>query len=131
MPRHDDAVPIHDECARERDAEGSGASRHRGIQQSVLLDDGRPGIRYERERNSARRCKLLQHVQCVVADGNEAKPLIAERFLLPLQLDQLRLAVGLPIGRSEEDDHCTFGPEARLQGVCLTELINAAEVRQP
>jgi hypothetical protein len=48
-----------------------------------------------------------------------------------LQLDQLLLAVGSPVGRTEEEQHQPVAARKRSPRLLMPELINGAKVRRP
>ena len=69
-----------------------------------------------------------QNLRRVVADRYQFQSLLANLINAPLQLDQLRPAVGSPIRRSYEDEHGSLRSYDRLQCPGLAMLILQAEV---
>src|SRR5260370_25015254 len=64
----------------------------------------------------------------IVADRREAQALIP-KFLDPvLQLDELRLAIRSPVGRTDEDDHGTLWPHDGLECPFASGLILQIEI---
>ena len=77
MPRRDDALRVDDERAGERNAVGLVRRRDRRVQDAVLLDDGRTGIRQQRKRDAASRREVRERRHRIVADRDQRRALHA------------------------------------------------------
>lgn len=69
------------------------------------------------------RGKIVQHLDAVITDCGNADSLLLEFCATSFQLDQLRFAVGSPIGGTEEQYRRAFGPEKALERAGRTVLI--------
>jgi hypothetical protein len=67
--------------------------------------------------------EIFQNSRTVVADCRQFKSLRLKSLLCPLQLHELRLAEGSPVGGAEEQDDGALRSFERLVGVLMTELI--------
>src|SRR6266849_4936012 len=108
---------------------GSEAPFDSRIENAVLLYGGGTDVRQHRERDAVFLAKAREDLDRVVADGREAEPLVAKLLHLSLQLDELRLAVGSPVGRAQKNEHRALRPHDGLKGPGLTRLILEAEIR--
>lgn len=73
--------------------------------------------------------KVFQDNLCVIADGCQANSLIFEPFCCLLQLNQLRFAIGSPIGGTKkQQNHPVFTGNC-LIGLLMTELIGCLKRR--
>jgi hypothetical protein len=99
-----------------------------GVQEPEGLDGGRPFVGQKGERDSAAPAEVGQNLPAVVADGGDAEAAILKVLETSLQLDELRLAVGSPVRRANEDEHCTFGTENGREGPRFAVLILKGEI---
>lgn len=102
--RHN-TFPVDDKSARVRNPVRAGARLRLFVQDAKAPDDRGPRVGDQREPDSARVGELLQRRRRIVTDRNESEPLLADLIVAALQLDELRLAVGSPIGGAEEHEH--------------------------
>ncbi len=98
LPNH--AFGIDEEIPRPRHAlELSGRL---GVQNLVGPDRFRIRVSEQRKFDLAAVGEGLQYFLAVIADGRQFDPLFLESCFCVLQLDQLRFAVGSPIGGTEK-----------------------------
>jgi hypothetical protein len=74
--------------------------------------------------------KRFQDFRRVVADGGQLDSLLLELGFGALQLDQLRFAVGSPVGRTEKEQHGAIGASERIEGLLFAELIGSRKRRR-
>src|SRR5262245_27384064 len=102
--------------------------RHR-VENSVPLDRRGADVRKQWKRDAVLLAERAKNVLRVVADADQAESILAQRVVLALQLEQLRLAVGTPVSGAIEDDHRAFRSHHRLQCPLRPMLIGKVEVR--
>jgi hypothetical protein len=107
----DDALAIDDERPRMRDAVRSRPRLVLVVENAEAPDDCRPGIGDQGKRDATRVSEPLERLCRIVTNGDEPETMPADVVVAALQLDQLRLAVGSPVGRSKEDEHGAFRAE--------------------
>src|SRR5690242_18458319 len=108
---------------------GSQAPFHSRVEDAVLLYGGGAGVRQHRESDAVFLAKAREDLDRIVADGREAEPLVAKLLHLPLQLHELRLAVGSPVGRAQKDEHRALRSHDGLQRPGLAGLVLEIEIR--
>src|SRR5262245_50456904 len=102
--------------------------RHR-VENSVPLDRRGADVRKQRKRDAVLLAERAKNILRIVADTDQAESILAQRVVPALQLEQLRFAVGTPVGGAVEDDHRAFGSHHRLQCPFRPMLIGKVEVR--
>jgi hypothetical protein len=75
------------------------------VQDAKASDDCGPRVGDQREPDSSRVGEFLERRRRIVADRNEPETLLPDLIVAALQLDELRLAIGSPVGRAEEHEH--------------------------
>ena len=71
--------------------------------------------------------KSRENLHGIVTDGRQAQAPGLNFFQMTLQFDQLRLAVGSPIGRTDKDQHGALRPHDGIQISRSSVLIPQAE----
>ena len=101
---------------------------HLEVQQVIPLDYRRPGVRQHGKRDAAPAGEIRERRGRVIAHRDEPEALPFQRRHPALQLHELRLAVGSPVGRAEEHQQRALRPEQRQEAVRLAVLIREGEV---
>ena len=71
--------------------------------------------------------EVLQDRWTILANCRQLKPLRLKSWFGSLQLHELRLAEGTPIGGAEKEEDRALRSLERLVGVCMTELIGESK----
>jgi hypothetical protein len=69
-----------------------------------------------------------EHLPRVIADRRQSDAFLSQFIDATLQLDELRAAVGSPVGRSQEDKHQPTFAHERLECSDTPVLVREAEV---
>lgn len=86
-------------------------------------DDLGIGIGEQGEVDLASVGEILQDLRAVIADRRQPDPLLFKSLFRLLELDELRLAVGSPIGRTKKEKNGAVGPFQRFVGLFPTQLV--------
>src|SRR5262249_48381091 len=88
----------------------------------------RADVRQQRKRNAALAAEGGKDLGRIVTDGRHAEPLPSDLFGAALQLHELRLAIGSPVRRPEEHEHCALRSNDRLKSPAAAVLILQIEI---
>src|SRR5207244_11079492 len=98
------------------------------VEKSISLNGRRACVRQQRKCNATLPAEGGQYFGWIVAYCSHSPALLLHVLQAALQFDQLRFAIGSPIRRTEEDEHCSFGSQDRLQRPDRAILIFEAEI---
>ena len=126
LPDH--ALRIDEEIPRPRHAlELSGPL---GVQDLIGPNGFRIGIGEQGKLNLAPVSEVLQYFLAVIADCRQLDPLLVKSCFRVLQLDQLRFAVGSPVGRTKKKENGAVWSFQRIEALLPAKLVAGRERRR-
>jgi hypothetical protein len=99
-----------------------------GVKDAELSDHEAVFIREKGIADAMPLGELKEDVLRVVADGEDLDAVTTERFLVALQLDELRLAEASPGRASVKHDQCAVGVSGLAETDQIAELVRQGEV---
>jgi len=100
-----------------------------GVQDLIASNGFRIRIGEQRKLNLSPVREVLQDCLAVIADGRQFDPLFFKSCFRVLQLDQLPLAVGSPVGGTEKKENCAVRALQRIEALHLAKLVASRESR--
>ena len=112
------------------DSEGCVVGLQLSVQQTQFGDDAAAHIGQKREVDPLGRGKVPQHLLRVIADSDQRDAGADQLAVYLLQLNELRLAVGSPLGASIEHNQGTTACPPSVEGNRLTASIGELDLRK-
>lgn len=128
-PIGDAPLRIQDKGPRKGDAEEFVSRIQLGVQDAVLADDLRADVGQQRIGDPLLLGKGNGDPRRIMADRGETQPASGQGVPGFLQLDQLRPAIGSPVGGSKEDEDESVRAHEGFQGSFPAGLIGQVELR--